>query len=234
MSRFFKNSLEKREQKYLSQFSPFKYKIFLFIEKLYKALINNEDKRIVIIKKYIKKIKPKKILEIGSGVFPMYEIIIPLIKSNKYEYHICEINPKKVDYIKRKIKNKQINIICGNAFSLPYPENYFDLVISKGVLHHIFNANLEKTMEKKILFLEESKRVLKENGKNLLMDYYNQKRIKDLFWHFLYKIILGEGDYYYLNKEELKKIFEISGYKIIEIAESDTFKGQYYCIIGEK
>jgi ubiquinone/menaquinone biosynthesis C-methylase UbiE len=223
---------ERIEAVYLTQFSGWRYKIFQFLEKLYKKLIDSKNGRIEFIIDYISKTKPIFILEVGSGVFPMYSFLSPVLQ-RKCEYHICEVNLEKVKYLQRKYPN--LKIICANALSLPYEDNYFDFVFSKGVFHHVDDNDPKKRKQKKLDFLRESKRVLKKGGVNLLMDfYYNPRQFKDVLWHKLYRIILWESDYNYSSQEGVEKFFKITGYKNIQSTQFDTFKGLYYCVIGEK
>ncbi len=42
---------------------------------------------------------------------------------------------------------KNINIICGSGFDLPFKDGYFDLVCTNGVLIHISPADLPKIMD---------------------------------------------------------------------------------------
>jgi len=76
---------------------------------------------------------------------------------------------------------------------------------------------------------------LKEGGINLLMDfYYNPKQFKDVLWHRLYRVILWESDYNYSSRAEVEEMLKLIGYKDIQSIEFDTFKGLYYCVIGNK
>ena len=223
---------KKREKTYLEKFSARRYNLFQSFENLYKRIFNNKDGRMNLIIKIIDKKRPIKILEIGSGTFPVYQFLSEDIKK-KSDYNVCEINEEKVEYLRKKYP--QIKIKNAEALSLPYPNNYFDLVLSKGVLHHIDDSNPLERKKKKIIFLKESKRVLKKGGINLLMDFcYNPKRFRDFFWHGLYKIILKEGDYYYLKENAIKELFKLTNYKKIKSYPIDTFKGLYYCVLGEK
>ena len=223
---------EQAEVIYTNEFSNLRYKNFLKIEWIYKRIINNKDPRLKIILRNIQKNKPKRILEIGSGTFPIYAFL-PSILKQKCEYYICEVNPQKVKYITKNYKN--IKVSCYDALNLPYQNDFFDFVFSKGVLHHIDDQNTNKRKQRRINFLNETKRILKENGSNLLMDFaYNPRHFKDVFWHYLHKTILVEGEHNFSNKTAVKNLFNFAKYKDIKTEEFDTFKGMYYCIIGKK
>jgi len=230
---FFKTSdHHKTEVIYRSFFSLPRYKIFLFIEKFYKFFVNSEDHRLETIVKIISKNKPRRILEIGSGTFPIYSFLPEELKIT-IEYCICEVNPQKADYLRKKYPNLKISV--ADALGLPYKNDYFDLVFSKGVFHHIDNSDYTVRNKLRINFLAESRRVLKVNEINLLMDFsYDPRRFKDFFWHFLHKLILAEGEHNFSNKKETEHLFRESGYAGIEEGEFETYKGLYYYVIGKK
>ncbi len=217
---------------YRHKFSNLRYKLFLLIEKIYKNLINNEDYRLKVILQAIKEIKPKKILEIGSGTFPIYAHLPQGLKSTT-QYYICEVNPAKVKYIAKNYP--KIKVSCSDALNLPYKDNYFDFLFSKGVLHHIDHQNFETVKQKRINFLIESKRVLKNNGINLLMDFnYNKISFRDIFWHILHKLILFEGEHNFSKKDEVVEWLNLAGYQIIKSDHFQTYKGEYYYVISKK
>ena len=223
---------KKTERYYLAKFSGGRYKLFQFLEKIYKKFIDDKDGRIEFIIKHLTENRPRLILEVGSGVFPMYPFLSSSLQK-KCMYYICEINPQKVRYLRKKYPH--LKIVQSDALSLPFTDNFFDFVFSKGVFHHIDDNNPEERRNKKINFLRESKRVLKKDGINLLMDFcYAPGRLKDIFWHKLYKIILWESDYNYSNQKEMKDFFKITDHRNIQSYQLDTFKGIYYCVIGKK
>ena len=111
-----------------------------------------------------------KILDIGCGKgFFLYDFakLRP----------ICEV--KGIDISKYAIENAKPeikeNLIVGNATQLPWPENYFDLVVSFNTLHNLFNFELEKA-------LKEMERVGK--NKYLCVESYRNEEEKAnlLYW----------------------------------------------------
>lgn len=220
------------EMIYRSQFSTFRYNLFLTIEKIYKKFIDNTDFRLEMIIKNIQAVKPRYILEIGSGSFPIYAFLPDFLKQT-CQYFVCEINHQKAEYITQNYKN--IKVACADALNLPYSDSFFDFVFSKGVLHHVDDEDLNKKTCQRINFLLESKRVLKQEGSNLLMDFcYNPKQIKGFIWHQLHKIILTEGEHNFSNELEARNLFRVTGYKNIKSEEFNTYKGLYYYVIGKK
>lgn len=55
-----------------------------------------------------------------------------------------ELQPYAVE--QAKLNTKNINIICGSGFELPFKDNYFDVVCTNGVLIHISPKELETIM----------------------------------------------------------------------------------------
>ena len=223
------------DKNYLARFSFYRQRAFMLLENLYKIFINNKDGRIEFIVKCISDVRPKRILEIGSGVLPVYQFLPNDIKK-ECEYSICEINKQKVEYLLRKYSSSEsfLEIKWYDAFPLPYRDGYFDFVLSKGVFHHIDDVDSKNRKEKKMDFLNEIKRVLKDGGTNLLMDFFPEKKLRDIFWHKMYRFILFEGDYNYFSKLQTKELFDLVGYKDIKLYDLNTFKGLYYNVIAKK
>ncbi len=221
----------KKEAKYRSFFSPVKYKLFLVIEKIYKKTVDNKDDRIPIIIGYLKQKKPVRVLEIGSGTLPIYKFI-PKEQKKQIEYHICEVNPEKVSFLNKNYP--KIRTTCSDALNLPYERDFFDLVLSKGVLHHIDDESLSLVRKKRNLFVKEMVRIIKNNGSILLMDFSNNKSVSSFLWHFLHKICFNEGEHNFYSLKESLKLFRDKKLKKVFGREFDTFKGIYYYITANK
>jgi len=223
---------EQEELVYLSKFSGKRHKFFFIVERIYKKFINSKDGRLKSVLEIINRINPKSILEIGSGTFLIYNFL-PVTIKNKCQYSICEVNPDKVKYIADTCK--EVKVFCADALKLPFENDSFDLVFSKGVLHHIDHNEKKIRKKRRIEYLTESKRVLKKNGVGFVMDVdYQPAKFSNLFWHVLHKKILFEGEHNFSNREELEDFFRISGYRDISSKEFDTFKGVYYYVEGKK
>lgn len=101
--------------------------------------------------------KNKKVLEIGCGAG------VDAVRFTNADalYTGIDLTDIAVSLTKKKIKNKGI-VITMNAESLDFPDDYFDLIYSHGVIHHTI------TPQKVI---EEIYRVLKPHGLFCLMIY---------------------------------------------------------------
>jgi len=81
-------------------------------------------------------------LEVGSNVGNQLKLLQKLGYQNLYG---VEINAYAVQKAKELTKN--INIIEGSAFDIPFKDGYFDLVFTAGVLIHIHPDDLRRVMK---------------------------------------------------------------------------------------
>jgi len=83
-----------------------------------------------------------KILEVGSNVGAQLQGLQVLGFENLYG---IELQPYAVEVSKQNTKN--INLIQGSAFDIPFKDSYFDLVFTSGVLIHINPDDLNIAMK---------------------------------------------------------------------------------------
>lgn len=117
----------------------------------------------------------KNILEVGCNIGNQ---LVLLQKQGFKNLYGIEIFDEAVEEAKKRTKN--INIIQGSAFDLPFKDEYFDLVYTAGVLIHINPKDLKK-------FMSEIYRVSKKYiwGYEFYNDNHIQKMYrgnKDRFW----------------------------------------------------
>lgn len=111
-----------------------------------------------------------KILDVGCGkAFLLYDFtkVVPGI-----EIHGIDISEYAIDNAKEEIKDK---LQTGCATTLPYPDNYFDLVISINTLHNLHNYDLDKA-------LREIERVGKKNKYICVESYRNEEEKANLMY----------------------------------------------------
>ena len=82
-----------------------------------------------------------KILEVGSNIGNQLLLLQKMGFKNLYG---IEINNYAVELSKSRSKN--INIIQGSAFDIPFKDKYFDLVFTSGLLIHISPSDIGKVM----------------------------------------------------------------------------------------
>ena len=83
-----------------------------------------------------------KILEVGSNFGNQ---LLNLQQMRFRELYGIEINSYAVELSKSNTRN--INIIQGSAFDIPFKDGYFDLVFTSGVLIHIAPSDIEKVLK---------------------------------------------------------------------------------------
>lgn len=135
-----------------------------------------------------------KVLDIGCGKgFLMFDM---LKLRNDLDLYGLEISNYAIQNSKKEIKEK---IVYGNANNLPWPDNYFDLVISITTLHNLYNFDLFKS-------LEEIERVSKSNKYICVESYRNEEEKANL----LYWQVTCEA---FNTPKEWEWIFAKAGYK---------------------
>jgi len=83
-----------------------------------------------------------RILEVGSNIGNQLVCLQKMGFNNLYG---IELQSYAVELSKSRTKN--INIIQGNVFDIPFKDNYFDLVFTSGLLIHISPSDLAHAMK---------------------------------------------------------------------------------------
>jgi len=114
----------------------------------------------------------KRVLEVGIGAGTDF---LQWVRSGTEAYGI-DLTPEAIEHVKKRLnlyglKAKEIKV--GDAENIEYPENYFDLVYSFGVIHHS-----PDTMKA----LNEIIRVLKPGGMAKIMVYHKNSLLAYFFW----------------------------------------------------
>lgn len=110
------------------------------LDRLYKKYygITRTELNKLFIKGFNRNIK---ILEVGSNIGNQLLLLKKMGFSNLYG---IEINSYAVELSKSRIKN--INLIQGSVFDIPFKDKYFDLVFTSGVLMHLSPRDIKKAM----------------------------------------------------------------------------------------
>ena len=77
-----------------------------------------------------------------------------------------DLAPGMLETLRRKFIGKDISLILGSYFSIPFGENVFDAAVSVESLHHF-------TKEEKIPLYKKLKAALKAKGYFILTDYFS-------------------------------------------------------------
>lgn len=106
-----------------------------------------------LIGKYPKKLK---VLDIGVGD-AVYESKLPQVYQGRCQFYGVDISKEQIKRAKKYLfEGKVVDI---NSQKLPYPTNYFDIILISEILEHIFFPNS---------LLSDADRVLKPGGLMLL------------------------------------------------------------------
>ena len=112
-----------------------------------------------------------RILDIGCGKGFMLYDFLRLIPDA--EIHGIDISEYAINNSKKEVRD---NLVLGNATKLPWPDNYFDLVVSITTLHNLKAYDLEQA-------LKEMERVGKKNKYLCVESYRNEnEKANLLYW----------------------------------------------------
>ncbi|NJO93520.1 MAG: class I SAM-dependent methyltransferase [Hydrococcus sp. RM1_1_31] len=104
-----------------------------------------------------------KVLDAGTGTARIPILICQ--KHSKWEINAIDLAQSMLELAKKNVEQAnlegQISLEWVDAKKMPYPDKYFDGVISNSLLHHLPDP---------LPFLREIKRVLKSNGAILIRD----------------------------------------------------------------
>lgn len=119
-------------------------------------------------------------LEIGSNLGNVSEILSKIF----HKVYSLEWVEEKIKFQQKRFKNKlikNISIFSCDPLKLPFPDNYFDLVVCNGLVELIVNLDVKSnTDDVQIKFLTELKRVIKNDG-CICLGIENRKIFKNIF-----------------------------------------------------
>ena len=111
-----------------------------------------------------------KILDIGCGKgYLLFDFLKVIPKAEVYG---IDISKYAISNCKEEIKDC---LVIGNSNNLPWPDNYFDLVISINTFHNLYTFDLEKS-------LKEMQRVSKKYKYICVESYRNEKEKANLLY----------------------------------------------------
>jgi ubiquinone/menaquinone biosynthesis C-methylase UbiE len=180
----------------------------------------------------------KKIIDIGGGA-GYYSF---WLKQLGHEVHMIDLSPRNVELAREQSATGGItldSLQTGNALSLPFSDNSFDIALLLGPLYHLISR------EERIDALKESTRVLKTGGTLIaavisryasLIDGYQRDLVTD---HEFFKIMrndledgvhlnnTGNMEYfttaYFHTPQEIEKEIQESGLKFEKLIAVEGF-----------
>jgi SAM-dependent methyltransferase len=123
-----------------------------------------------------KRMATKVVLEIGLG----YGSLSQRLAEYGAVYHGLDIAPNAVRMVNNRLRMQNLpgRAFCGSALQMPFPQSFFDHVVSIGCYHH--TGNVQRC-------LDETYRVLKPGGTAVLMVYnkYSYRQWRNHTWRTL-------------------------------------------------
>jgi ubiquinone/menaquinone biosynthesis C-methylase UbiE len=173
------------------------------------------------LKKYIK--DGKKILDLGCGNGRLFQ----LFKDKNIEYLGVDSSEKLIEKAREKYGDY---FKVADILELPFSDNHFDSIWTIAVFHHIPSEQL------RFKALKEIKRVLKKNGKVIMIcwNLWQPNYLKVLLKFTLIKLFKGskldfkdifvpwkktkvQRYYHAFTKRELKGLFQKAGFQVEEL-----------------
>lgn len=100
-----------------------------------------------------------------------------------------DLTQAMLDKLKEKHPEKNIRLICGNYFDIPFGREQFDCVVSFQTMHHFSHRSKENLYQKIV-------KSLKENGIYIECDYMVERQ--------------EEEDFHYAENARIRKEFNLS------------------------
>ncbi|KKU86817.1 MAG: hypothetical protein A2667_02680 [Candidatus Wildermuthbacteria bacterium RIFCSPHIGHO2_01_FULL_47_27] len=183
-----------------------------------------------------------KVLDIGCGNGRLLEFLLKITA----DYTGIDNSEKLIEVARKKYPAAKFQTADG--LKLPFPDNYFDIIYSIAVLHHIPSKEL------RLRFCEEAKRVLRHGGLMILTvwKFHQLNDFARLLKYAALKLIgcsqLDFGDiwepwgrkteryYHWFSQNELKNLVSGAGLKIRRIGGVKNKRGnrQNYFLVAEK
>jgi ubiquinone/menaquinone biosynthesis C-methylase UbiE len=161
-----------------------------------------------IWKKWIKKVIPhiqgEKILEVSFGT----GYLMSKYAKSDLKIHGIDYNQKMVDITSKKLLSKNVKLVKANVEELPYKDNTFDTIINTMAFSGYPDGDKA---------LSEMRRVLKKDGKLLLVDFDFPEN-RNIFGYLFVKLWEKLGDViknikYHLKKNHFKyKAISLGGF----------------------
>lgn len=123
--------------------------------------------------------KSLKVCEFGGGGGVLLDSIS---KRTKLKIELC--NAEIVEKYRKYQINSKIKFYIDSILNSCFPDNFFDCVIIRDVLHHLIGGNYQDTQKNQRKALSELKRITKPDGIILIEELVNQSTIavKIIYW----------------------------------------------------
>lgn len=160
----------------------------------------------------------EKVLEVGCGTGAL-SLLSKIAVGESGEVEGIDIAPTMIPKAQQKAHkaNLTINFKIASVSELPYPDHYFDLVISSMMFHHLPVAVKRKG-------LKEIRRVLRDDGRFFLCDFCAPHILTIPFMYMMF-IWMSSTRYQLLGK--LPQLIRECGFKAVELKKKGAFLEHY-------
>src|SRR3989344_3972726 len=152
------------------------------------------------MKKYLKPMKGERILEVGAGSGFFSGVISEMIEESG-KLVVSDPSDEQLDGVK-DLKKTNIKIVQQGAENLNLSENYFDAVWSFGAMHHVFQKQKS---------LEDFKRVLKKDGRIIIVDVFSDSKLAKHFDEQVAKYCVTGHEVSFWSREYAESICFLAG-----------------------
>lgn len=197
-----------------------KYKIYFGLNDYYELFSIKEDYPELILKELIPLIKNQVVLDAGCGTGKYLNKLSPFTK----KIYGVDVSDYQLKIASNKL-GKNANIICSDLQNLMFKDGTFDVIYSTWALSTV-NSNKKNSNSKKDNVLKELLRVLKKNGKLIIVendlggefeeirdrypDVFKTKQYLDWVDTKGFKLIKKIKTYFLFdNKEIAKNVFKV-------------------------
>jgi ubiquinone/menaquinone biosynthesis C-methylase UbiE len=160
--------------------------------------------------------KGQKILDFGCGTGTL--IYLGIQRNAQAEFVGLEVDPEMVEIARNKEIAGASLVLCDSGI-IPFPDCYFDRVISTWVFHHLIRTE-------KIRAFKEIKRVLRPDGKFVLADWGRPSNFIQSMLFFILQIFDTFNQTVDNVNGEIPSLLDKSGFmKIEEVGHRNTLFG---------
>lgn len=140
-----------------------------------------------------------RILDVGFG----NGFLLKTLSKKGFQVSGMEISGSIIARLKREVEAEKLNmgLIQGDILNSPFPDNYFDIVITLEVLEHVINPQK---------MAKELGRILKKGGVLIVSTPYRQK-IKYEKCIFCHRLTPRDAHLHSFGEEDLHKLFKEAG-----------------------
>lgn len=177
--------------KEVNYLTPYHWELLRFWREKYEYPIK-------LIPSYLK--KTDKLLDIGCGDGKLTSLLANLVRT----VYGIDNQARALAFSRILISNKNVILIKADATVLPFGNNEFDVIIAFDLIEHL-------SLEKRVEFILEVKRVLKVNG-IFILTTPNRNNLRDLFWG---KLLKSPYHYEEFNLDELRNFLLQHGFDIV-------------------